>query len=282
VTCEEFQQRVAELTLSLGEPAELSELEAHLREPGPHSGCAEALARARAAAQSPGLALDPIRPSAASWSRLDAQVRPPAAASAWTTYLAWGVAAVAMLLAVLWWTGSQGAERELGESRRQAEQLRAQLTQAQDDAAEKGRQLRTASDQCQRSTEALRQELLLDGAAVALLQASGTRVLLFAPQPAHPGLRAAAVYNPEQHRAMVLSSALPADEKHDYELWVLRGQAAPRPAGLLHISSRGVTLGEVDPGALAGAPPDAFAISIEPRGGAAQPTEVALVAAAHS
>jgi anti-sigma-K factor RskA len=61
-----------------------------------------------------------------------------------------------------------------------------------------------------------------------------------------------------------------------YQLWVIRGTTAPVPAGFLSAAGQ-TTAGEVARDVLAGPPPDALAVSLEPPGGSPSPTQVVLV-----
>ena len=54
-------------------------------------------------------------------------------------------------------------------------------------------------------------------------------------------------------------------------------EEAPIAAGFLQDAVDGTAYGEVDPAVLTAGLPDAFAISLEPKGGSAAPTEVVLV-----
>lgn len=53
-------------------------------------------------------------------------------------------------------------------------------------------------------------------------------------------------------KGMVLSGALAAPSGKDFQLWVIRGKAAPFPAGLLRSGPSGAVLASIDPGAMQG------------------------------
>jgi hypothetical protein len=282
VTCEEFQARLAELALPSLEPGAQAELMAHLAEAGPHAGCAEALARARRAAQAPGLALDPAPVPAGLWEKVEARLAGSAPARPPPRRFAGGLALAAALLAAvaalaLWQRAAgetEAAQREVGRLREAAQQAQRQRIDLEERVV-------TAQQSCARNVEALK-SLALDDRAVALLERSGTRVVSFAPQPKHPELKAVAVFNPETGEALVLSNGLPALAGHDYQLWTIRGKGAPQPAGLLHPGGAGAVVAQLTAAAFGATAPDALAISIEPLGGSATPTEVAMVAGLHS
>ncbi len=71
--------------------------------------------------------------------------------------------------------------------------------------------------------------------------------------------------------AVVLADVQALDPNKVYELWALRGDAPPEPAGLLAVSGRAVYLTQV---AKLERPTEitAFAVSIEPAGGSKSPT----------
>ena len=80
-----------------------------------------------------------------------------------------------------------------------------------------------------------------------------------------------ALWNQEQARAILLSSALQPQEGKDYELWLIRGDKKI-PAGLLEVAGGQPTIAQIDPALLREGRPDALAVTIEPAGGMPQPT----------
>jgi hypothetical protein len=101
--------------------------------------------------------------------------------------------------------------------------------------------------------------------ALSILGSQSASIVVFAPQWGAPETVKALLDVPQQ-RGMILSSGLMARPGKDYELWIIRGQAPPRPAGLLRPQPSGALLAFIDPALLAVAP-DGLAISLEPEGG---------------
>jgi anti-sigma-K factor RskA len=133
-----------------------------------------------------------------------------------------------------------------------------------------------ARDRCRDELAALRRATALPREIVALLERQDTRVEPLAPQPGR-GERATLLLNAAAGRAFVISTSDPPRAGSDLQLWVIRGKAAPAPAGFLRVAEGGVLLGEIDPALLAAGTPDAIAVSLEPAGGRPTPTEVVLV-----
>jgi anti-sigma-K factor RskA len=90
--------------------------------------------------------------------------------------------------------------------------------------------------------------------------------------------RATALYNATQKRALAISTSMQPVAGKDYELWVIAGNAPPKPAGFLRFDASGVAVGEFDAALLRETSPDALAISLEPAGGGPTPTDVILLA----
>jgi len=61
-------------------------------------------------------------------------------------------------------------------------------------------------------------------------------------------------------------SGVPADASHDYELWIIRGKAAPVSLGVIPAEGERLTLADVAEGMV-------LAVTLEPKGGS--PTGVA-------
>lgn len=80
------------------------------------------------------------------------------------------------------------------------------------------------------------------------------------------------VLDPGSGRVVVLGHGLPAlDAERIYELWAIRGSGAPEPAGLFGAEGAGGFAASV-PALERSEEITAFAISIEPAGGSAEPT----------
>ena len=268
MTCAEFKEMAAALALDALDPDERALARAHLAESIPHEGCADALARAEAAARLlPGALVDRPPPD---WvwrwieARVSARTRPPRRRR-WATVAGWAVAAAACVAAFLLAGRSARLRNELDAARRQSATAEGQADLAR---------------QCAAQLEAARKTSGLARDAVALLEQRGSRVVPFAPQGGFSGA-AFAVIAPDRRRAILLSTALSPAAARDYQLWVIPPGpgAAPVPAGLVE-AAEGVALGDFQAGALArGAL--ALAVSAEPKGGSPTgvPTTVVLVAA---
>jgi anti-sigma-K factor RskA len=276
VTCEEFQEVVAAYALGAVDREERAACEAHLVE-ATHRGCEEAYRRALATVAAMAGALPRVAPGDGVWRAIEARigtperpvVLPPRRRSlGWVTALA---AAAALVFAVLWIDQRRTASRD----------RRAALDEiaAAHHAAATAQQRAEADAQARAALEGelrgVRGALDAQRQVLALLGAPGSRVVSLDPQPGRTG-RASAVVNLEQQRAIVVSGSLPPPDGKTYQLWVIRGTAAPTPAGFLNPSDGGLLLGQIDPALLAAAP-DALAVSLEPPGGSPAPTDVQLV-----
>jgi len=268
VTCAEFKELVAALALDALDPDERARARAHLAEPIPHEGCAEALGRAeRVARLLPGALIDRPPPDRV-WRWIEARVSSRAPRRRWAV-AGWAVAAAACAAALLLAGRSARLRNELDAARGQTATVEARAGSSDDLAR-----------QCAAQLEAARKTSGLARDAVALLEQRGTRVVPFAPQGSFVGA-AFAVIAPDRRRAILLSTALLPAAARDYQLWVIPPGpgAAPVPAGLV-VTAEGVALGDFQAAALArGAL--ALAVSAEPKGGSptGAPTTVVLVAA---
>lgn len=261
MTCAEFQEQVAALALGALDSEEAAACQAHLAEPVAHTGCAEALARANATTGRLADALPPVRPGDAVWrgieARIGAEAAPPSRGALRET-VAWALAAAAAV--ALYITASARVDAE-----KRAEQGVVMTDQARESEA--------ARQRCRIELESLRGAGEMEREAIALLAQPGTRAVSLAPVAGAPH-RATAIVNAAAKRAIVVSSAMPAVEGKDYQLWVIRGQKAPQPAGFLRPTARGLSIGEIDRKLLEAAMPEQLAVSLEPAGGAPTPTTV--------
>jgi anti-sigma-K factor RskA len=262
MTCAELLERAGAYALGALEPDERAAVEAHLAEPGPHQGCPEAVARARITAAELARVLPEVKPDPSVWRAIEARAGGGAAPRPGRLGPA-GWVAVAAAAAALVFLGI--AVREARRHRDAAGRARADAVAA---AGER--------DRLRAEVDALARTSALQGEALALLARAESRLVRLQPQPGQAG-DAVAVYDPAAGRAVILSSSLPPQEGKAYQLWVIRGTAPPRPAGFLQPGPGGVSAGEVDPGVVAGAPPDALAVSLEPAGGSPTPTQVLMV-----
>ena len=119
-------------------------------------------------------------------------------------------------------------------------------------------------------TETMRHDLLRlqdEQRWTALMSAPGARVALLGATPQGPKtLRGRAVMDPGSRRAVLVLEGVHVPGGRDYELWAIRG-SGPHALGLIRPDSSGravVRIEDVgDPATLG-----AFAVSLEPRGGA--------------
>lgn len=264
MTCAEFQELAGAYALGALDPDEQRAADEHLAL-AKHTGCPEALRRAMGAAEMLGRSLLPQRPDEKVWQAIEQQLdlaRGPARASSRREWLAWSAAAAAVLGLVL----LNGArQREL--IRANDNQVAVAVAQEQ---AERERQT------CAHDVQALRGQLDLQKTALALLELPGTHVVSLGATKGQL-VSARALINYESKQGIVISGNLEAAPGKDYELWLIRGDQKIA-AGLLR-SSGGQVLASIDTALLAGGPPDAVAVSLEPYGGQPQPTEVVLVGA---
>jgi anti-sigma-K factor RskA len=92
-----------------------------------------------------------------------------------------------------------------------------------------------------------------------------------AAQPSHRGA-GQVIVEPNSGDAVVVLTGLPPTSNDEvYELWAIRGEAAPEPAGLIPVGADGTAARPVDrvpePATVT-----AFAVSLEPAGGSPSPT----------
>jgi anti-sigma-K factor RskA len=245
VTCEEFQEQASSLALGVLEPEERAACEAHLREPRAHAGCEEALRRSLETVAALASAAPEVRPDERVWRGIAARAGIEEAPRARPRGIpVWAAAALAAAVLAGIWLGDRR------QSERQRHALEAELRAARGEAEEAR-------------------------ALAALLAEPGSRLVELSPLPGRSG-RAAAVMNLASRRALVVSSSLEPQPGKVYQLWVIRGAAAPVPAGFLRRAAGALHVGEIAPALLATAP-DAFAVSLEPEGGSAAPTDVRLL-----
>jgi anti-sigma-K factor RskA len=264
MTCTDFKDSVGAFAAGALEPAEREACERHLAESVPHEGCAEALKVANDAAALLGVALAPVEPRPDLWRAIEAQIAPrPTVVSTRprrgqrVAWMAAGFAAAAALAGV--------AVFGISERSLQAE-LEGRISQLETQV--KGSQGATAT--CQRDLESARADLVTQHEALAMLQLSTTAVIAMAPQGGAEKMHASAIYNPQQRHAMVVASGFMPHAGKDYELWVIRGNDKIA-AGLLHGDASGTLVARVDTRLLASGAPDAFAITLEPKGGGIAP-----------
>lgn len=262
--CTEFQELAAAYALGALDESELRAADEHLAQPQ-HSGCIEALRRAAGATELLARSLVPQRPDERVWRAIEAKlglaatVKPGRSGREW---LSWAVAAAAVVGFLL----LNGA--------RQREQLRA--NEGERAAVEARQQGERERQTCAHDILALRGQLELQKTALVLLELPSTHLVALGATKGQ-NVSALALINYQSKQGIVLSGNLTAEAGKDYQLWLIRGDQKIA-AGLLR-GTGGQVLASIDSALLAGAPPDAVAVSLEPFGGRPQPTEVVLVAA---
>jgi anti-sigma-K factor RskA len=244
VTCDEFQDQAAAYALGALESEEARACDRHLGERSHQRDCDRVARRMRATVVALADSLPSVRPSPGVWRAIEARL---GLAAPTRRALPLALAAGVALAAIAAW------QLERASAHRDLEARQRELTALAGAAAE-GREV------------------------ADLLAEPGSRVVPLAPVPGGGG-RAAAVVNLAARRAVVVTSALAPQAGKDYQLWVIRGTAAPVPAGFLRFAAGNAAAasGQIDPALLTGAPPDALAVSLEPAGGSRSPTQVLLV-----
>jgi anti-sigma-K factor RskA len=182
--------------------------------------------------------------------------------------MAWGTAAAALLAG--FWTMH---------SKRTALEAQAHLISSFSESAQQLSQRLESSESARKECVAALQQLESDRVrvplALSLLEDPATKVAPMVRTGA-PDLRATALFNAEQKRALMISSSMRPVAGKDYELWIV-ASGPPQPAGFVRFDASGVAVGEFDAALLQGKPPAALAVSLEPAGGRPSPTEVVLM-----
>lgn len=273
MTCAEFKELAAAYVLGALSAEETAAFRAHLQG-GTHEGCLERLrqlseeeefpmaAPDRVVVDRPMPALERIGP-APELRRAPAPPKrhriPPASAREW---LAWTLVVLAFTLFAFVYSAWDEAARQVREAKGSAAQ------------SEQYRR------QCESSVSALGGHSPLYRDAAGLLAKPGTQVMPLTAQSELGNASGSVIVGDQGTRAIVLSSALTPSASTDYQLWVSRKGAPPEPAGFLTEAGPGVSAGEVD-GRLLGqsdGAPETIAISREPKGGRAVPTEIVMSA----
>lgn len=175
--------------------------------------------------------------------------------------VAWWLATAASLFLVLWgW-------RELGlrdASRREAAQ-RAQIEQLQQEKAK-----------LEQRTDKLSSE-------IAALASAGTRTIALSGQEIAPTASAKVFLQPERRRALVFFNDLPANPgDKSYQLWIIRAdQPQPMSAGVFDVNESGKASISIENLPVA-TEIKALAVTLEPKGGVAQPTNTQFYVAGNA
>jgi anti-sigma-K factor RskA len=123
-----------------------------------------------------------------------------------------------------------------------------------------------AQEQAQLKEELARQESL-----VTIFQDPATQVAALSGLAPAPEAKARILWHATAGGLLVAQGLPPAPAGKAYELWAIAGTGAPVPAGVFAVDARGVGSLRVAP-LPSGAPPDTFAVTLEPAGGVAAPT----------
>ena len=123
-----------------------------------------------------------------------------------------------------------------------------------------------AQEQAQLKEELARQESL-----VTIFQDPATQVAALSGLAPAPEAKARLLWHATAGGLLVAQGLPPAPAGKAYELWAITGTGAPVPAGLFTVDARGVGSLRVAP-LRSGAPPDTFAVTLEPAGGVTAPT----------
>ncbi|HEY6876416.1 MAG TPA: anti-sigma factor [Polyangiales bacterium] len=266
--CSQFHELAAGYALDALQEDERIACAEHMAHEGPHEGCEELLRRYERTASALSR-LWPVRaPSPAIWSAIEARLGKRSGAR-WREPAAWALAAAALLAGV--WLRGQAVERA-----QHSERERDSMEQALANTSDRLTSAEGARKECTDALAQLTGRGALGRDAVSMLEQPDTRLTPLSPAGARP-YRATALYNPKTKRAVVVSGTIQPIAGRDFELWVIAAGEAPRPAGFLRFDPSGIALGEFDATLLAGKPPAAFAVSLEPAGGRPTPTEVVLL-----
>jgi anti-sigma-K factor RskA len=234
---------------------DLRELEEHLA--GGCEECRRQLALWQGDLEELAASVTPVEPSEVTRARilrLAGGSQAPSAGAARRTS-GWLAAAALVLLGLAVW-GFAGQERLRGEVRR--------LAAARDGQA---REVERLSGE----VVAARSQAVKAEQALQILAAPGVQSVVLAGLAAAPGAKGRAYVNPSSREALFYAFDLPAlPQDKTYELWFIAG-GKPVAAGTFAVDPRGAASLRVDRVADAGRI-DAWAVTVEPRGGVPQPT----------
>lgn len=297
MNCTEFKQSVASFALAALDDGQEAECRSHLADPGPHEGCAEALAQAKATAAQLGFALEPRRPPERVWQAIERGIGLQAIEDVPRPRLlrqlgAWSLAVLAVLLLLRTHSHALRLEDQLRRTghalakvRSYAEVTGKTLEDVRARETETERRLaatlsdQTAARQCTVLRERQVQQLALQRDALAMLERPTTKVVSLQAQEGKAG-RASVVFSPEQGRAIVFASSLPDRSGRAWQLWLMHDDLAIS-AGFLSDPVDGMAMGEIAPSLLVNSTPEAIAISAESIGGATRPGEVLVYGNLH-
>jgi anti-sigma-K factor RskA len=275
MNCTEFHELAAAYALDALSEDERLACAHHLEAEGPHEGCEALVARYERTVDALSTLHGQSAPPASIWGAIEARISTPRISTPristlkarWREPTAWALAAAALLAGV--WMRKQGVEH--------AQRERDTMEEALANTSDKLAGVEAAREECSRVLMRVNDAAGLARIAAAYLENPNTKLTTLAPTAQQP-YRATVLYNPDAKRALIVSGTMQPIADKDYELWVIAaGETSPRPAGFLRFDAGGIAIGEFGPNLLDGKPPAAFAVSIEPQGGSATPTEVVLL-----
>ena len=117
----------------------------------------------------------------------------------------------------------------------------------------------------------LREELARQESLVTIFQDPATQVATLSGLAPAPEAKARLLWHATAGGLLVAQGLPPAPAGKAYELWAITGTGAPVPAGVFAVDARGVGSLRVAP-LRSGAPPDTFAVTLEPADGVTAPT----------
>lgn len=117
----------------------------------------------------------------------------------------------------------------------------------------------------------LREELARQESLVTIFQDPATQVAALSGLAPAPEAKARLLWHATAGGLLVAQGLPPAPAGKAYELWAITGTGAPVPAGVFAVDARGVGSLRVAP-LRSGAPPDTFAVTLEPADGVTAPT----------
>ncbi len=242
MTHEEFESLAALDALGAATGEEAAALRGHL---GGCLACRRARDQYGEAAAAMALHLVPVAPPSWMRARIGAQVGPEHTASPRTGW--WLAIAASLVVVVLGWR-----ERELLMARTRETSQRAILAQLEHENA------RLASE-------------------ISALASAETRTIVLSGQEVAPKASARVFLEPERRRALVFFHDLPANAgDKSYQLWIIRAdQPKPISAGVFDVTKDGKASLSIENLPVA-AEIKMLAVTLEPKGGVAQPTNTAF------
>jgi hypothetical protein len=266
--CSDFHDQVSGYVLDALSETEHDACTRHLSEQARHEGCLEALLYQRRVVFALPHALSITAAPTSLWPLVSGALGgvivrwPGPRMRERLAYVAVAAACVALLFF------AREREQLASEGARRRDEIT--MLSGRVDDAEQGRAA------CVQRADELQHTLDLQRDALALAAEPSTRFVALAPLPGKAHGATALIASGNQ-RVLVLASALNKAANEDLQLWTLRGTGAPEPAGFLRALPGGMAVGEILRERLAAGLPDAFAVSLEPLGGSASPSDVLML-----